>query len=486
MINYLIFPIQLFYNLDHLDKSYKIYLLEEPRYFIDFKYHKLKLAYHRATMRKYYNFLKKENYNVKYIEYKNITKDFYNNLKNVIFMDPSDYVLENKLKKLLKENLIKIEDTKNFLISNNELSTIKEIIYKNNKYLHDNFYKYQRKKLNILMNNNKPLNNIWTYDTKNRLKIPKDHNVIKIKFLSNKVNYKQEAIEYVNKNFENNYGSLDNFIYPIDEKESKKWLLTFLKTRLLYFGKYQDAVLDNNNFIYHSILTPMMNIGLLTDKYVIKISYEFYLKNKTKIPIESFEGFIRQIIGWRNYVYTIYKLEGLNMKKCNFLNHTNKINEKFWTGETGIFPIDNIINNIIKYSYVHHIERLMYLGNFMLLCFIHPEQVYKIFMEWTIDAYEWVMIPNVFGMSQYACENLMMNRPYFSSSNYILKMSNYKKDKWCIIWDNLYYNFINKHKNIFKSNYAIAQMVKHWNNKNIKEQNEIIKNASIFLKELFK
>lgn len=221
MINYLIFPIQLFYNLDHLDKSYKIYLLEEPRYFIDFKYHKLKLAYHRATMKKYYNFLKKENYNVKYIEYKNITKDFYNNLKNVIFMDPSDYVLENKLKKLLKENLIKIEDTKNFLISNNELSTIKEIIYKNNKYLHDNFYKYQRKKLNILMNNNKPLNNIWTYDTKNRLKIPKDHNVIKIKFLSNKVNYKQEAIEYVNKNFENNYGSLDNFIYPIDEKNQK-------------------------------------------------------------------------------------------------------------------------------------------------------------------------------------------------------------------------------------------------------------------------
>ena len=203
------------------------------------------------------------------------------------------------------------------------------------------------------------------------------------------------------------------------------------------------------------------------------------------IGIENFEGFIRQVIGWRNYVYTIYIVEGNKMRKENLLSHNNKLYyEKFWKGETGIIPIDNIINKIINYSYAHHIERLMYLGNFMLLCFIKPNDVYKIFMEWTIDAYDWVMVPNVYGMSQYASDN-MMTRPYFSSSKYILRMSNYKKNNnWEIIWDALYYNFINKHKVLLKKNYAIAQQVNNWNNKSNKEQNDIIHIANQFLKKL--
>ena len=128
----------------------------------------------------------------------------------------------------------------------------------------------------------------------------------------------------------------------------------------------------------------------------------------------------------------------------------------------------------------------MYLGNFMLLCFIKPNDVYKIFMEWTIDAYDWVMVPNVYGMSQYASIN-MMTRPYFSSSKYVLRMSNYKKDNnWDVIWDALYYNFINKHETILKKNYAIAQQVNNWNNKSKKEQDELIEIANKFLKKLYK
>jgi deoxyribodipyrimidine photolyase-related protein len=221
-----------------------------------------------------------------------------------------------------------------------------------------------------------------------------------------------------------------------------------------------------------------MNIGLLTDNEVLDIT----LKYQNKVPIQSFEGFIRQIIGWRNYMYSIYILEGTNLRKMNFFNHNNKLNkEKMWLGNTGLLPVDNIIKKIDNYSYSHHIERLMYLGNYMLLCMINPNDVYEIFMEWTIDAYDWVMIPNVYSMSQYADGGLIMTKPYFSSSNYILKMSDYKKEKWCILWDALYYNFINVHQEYLSKNYGTSRQVLHWKKKLDKEKNKIIKIASEYL-----
>jgi deoxyribodipyrimidine photolyase-related protein len=173
------------------------------------------------------------------------------------------------------------------------------------------------------------------------------------------------------------------------------------------------------------------------------------------------------------------------MRNNNYLNHNNKINnniyKKLWTATTNILPIDNIIQKIIRISYAHHIERLMYIGNFLLLCKIRPKDVYRMFMEWTIDAYDWVMVPNVFGMSTYSDGGMMMTRPYFSSSKYILRMSNYKKDKWCEIWDILYYNFIYSHQDILRKNYATAMQVKHWDNKKPNEKKDIIKKAQHFI-----
>ena len=223
-----------------------------------------------------------------------------------------------------------------------------------------------------------------------------------------------------------------------------------------------------------------MNVGLLKDIEVINISYEFYKNNNIKLV--SFEGFIRQIIGWRTYVYSLYILEGKNMYNSNQLKNKKKISEKWWDS-VKIEPIDFLINKIIKYAYVHHIERLMYLSNWMLMNNIHPKEVYRIFMEWTIDAYEWVMIPNVFGMGQFASD-LMMTRPYFSSSNYILKMSNFKKGEWCKIWDSVYYSFINKHEKLLASNYATAMQVKHWKNKSKNEQQELLQIAKKYQKDL--
>ncbi len=499
---FLIFPTQLFSDIKHLtnwtnqdlNKNKTIYLIEEPRYFNDFNFHKLKLAYHRASMKKYFDYLKKKKLNVKYINFEQVTKVFYLSLKDesdtVTVISPGDFKIQKKLETIFGKKLV-ILDNVNWLVKLNELDNIKKIIYKtgkkNSKYSHEEFYKYQRKKLDILIDSaDKPIGGKWSFDAANRLPLPKNHKVPITVSKSQSNKYVDEAIKYVNQHFTDNYGSLEHFIYPIDTKSSFKWLDKFLKERLANFGPYEDAVKESEPFVYHSVLSPMMNIGLLTDTQVVTRAYQYYLAHKKSISIESFEGFIRQVIGWRNYVYTVYMLDGSKLFESNYLKHQTQLNDKFWTGNTKIKPIDSIINKFITYAYAHHIERLMYLGNFMLICMIDPKEVYRIFMEWAIDAYEWVMIPNVFGMSQYADGGIMMTRPYFSSSNYINKMSSYKRDgSWDVIWDALYYNFIDKHENILKNNYAIAQQVKHWNNKSDDEKQQIRKTAKKYLTQLF-
>jgi deoxyribodipyrimidine photolyase-related protein len=466
---FILFPVHLFKNIDILHNK-KIYLVEEPRYFTDFKYHKLKLAYHRATMKSYYDYLKNNNLDVYYINFNENYEKIKTSKNNIHIYDPCDNKLKNNILKYIP-NVI-IHETINFLIN-------KDILLK--KYNHQNFYKMQRKRLNILINpDGTPTGGKWSFDELNRKKIPESVIIPPLPHVSSD-KYIIEAKIYVNKYFKNNYGSLDNFIYPITHNDSKKWLLNFLKNKFENFGKYEDAVKNNEVFLFHSVLTPMMNIGLLTDQEVIDITLPY---QKT-VMIESFEGFIRQIIGWRNYMYYSYITQGEKLRNLNFFNNKNNINKEImWKGKTGILPIDNVIQKINEYSYAHHIERLMYLGNYMLLCMINPNDVYNIFMEWTIDAYDWVMVPNVYSMSQYADGGLIMTRPYLCSSNYILKMSNYKKDKWCEILDALYYNFINKNKKYLEHNYATSRQVAFWNKKSNNEKDKILKNAKKYLDNL--
>jgi deoxyribodipyrimidine photolyase-related protein len=476
---FLIFPIHLFQNINLL-KDKKVYLIEEPRYFCDFNYHKLKLAYHRATLKSYYNFLKSKKIDVHYIDFKDVTPQFYKSLnKNIEIYDPTDKTLLSKLNNLIPS--LKVHETLNFLI-NEEL--LKEY-QKNSKLNHQAFYKWQRIRLNILIDSqNKPVGGKWSFDQDNREKIPSSINIPKIPIINKDTTSQKiinESIKYITENFPNNYGSLDNFIYPIDHKNSKKWLIFFLENKFEKFGIYEDAVSDKDPYLFHSVLTPMMNIGLLTDKEVINET----LKYQTKIPLNSFEGFIRQIIGWRNYMYSMYLLHSDQLINSNFFKSNNKLNFKMmWEGTTNIKPIDDIINKIEKYAYAHHIERLMYLGLYMMLCMIKPLDVYKIFMEWTIDAYEWVMVPNVYGMSQYADGGLTMTKPYIASYNYMLGMSHYKKGEWCETLEALYYNFINEHEEYLSKNYSVSRQVAHWKKKSNKDKNKLLDKAKLYFLSL--
>ena len=475
-----LFPLKML-NLEHIDL---IYLIEEPRYFTDFNFHKLKIMYHRASMKKYADMLKKHKIKYIYKDYDEINKSFYSSINKdtTVYLNPIDHKLEAKYKKVLsKATMI---DNLNFLLTPKEIEDNKNIFNTKGKYSHDLFYKFQRERLDILIKNKKPVGGKWSFDTENRNALPKGITIPKVPKVK-KDKYYKEAITYVEKHFPKNYGSTDEWNFPIDTKASINWLKDFIKKRLPKFGPYEDAVSTDNPFLFHSDLSPMMNIGILPDIVVVKMTNDYYEEHKSSIPIASYEGFIRQVIGWRNYVYSVYMLEP-KMYDLNFLKHKNELNEKYWLGTTEIKPIDSIIKNIVKYCYCHHIERLMYLGNWFLINQVDPKEVHRIFMEWTIDAYDWVMVPNVMGMSQYADGGKMMTRLYFSSSNYIDKMSNFKRSKdeeWWKIWDAIYYSFIHKHYDMLKNNYATSRQTIHWKNKSEKEKEELLKIAKAYEKK---
>jgi deoxyribodipyrimidine photolyase-related protein len=487
---FLLFPINLYKNIDNLD-GFNIYMIEESTYFTKYKFHKLKLILHRASMKKYFDYLEKNNITVTYYNYdQNYLKKLEN--KDVYCYNPIDHDLKNKLINNQKKYNYKITflESLSFITTNNNLIEYHNK-QSNKKFVHSAFYRWQRNRLNILT----PINNNGyklSYDSMNRLKFPDNiKDVFKPK--KNNTSYIIEAKQYIGKHFKDNWGNDENFIYPIDFKGAELWLNNFIKTRLKLFGEYEDAIDSSINFGYHSVLSPLLNIGLITDNDVInKI-----LPLQNKIPINSFEGYLRQLIGWKQSMRYLYEFHFDKFDNVNFLNHKNKISKRFWDGNTGIKPIDDCIKKIYNYSYLHHIERLMIMGQFFLLTMVDPKDVFNWYMSLvSIDSYEWVMYPNIYGMIMYGDGGFMMSRPYFSTSNYIKKMSNYNKDKseiklsdnnmykWYEIWDALYYNLINKHYNIFKKQYYMARSTYHWDNKTKEERNKLLEIAKLYLEYL--
>ena len=479
-----IFPTQLYKNIKYIQTK-NIYLIEEPIYFTKYNFHKMKLAYHRATMKCYYDYLKKilNTHNIKYINFYDVD-NIYKNIKykNIYIINPIDHLLMNKLEKIYKDRLI-ILPTQNFLLNDTDIEYIKNNIF-NKSYNHRLFYIYQRKKLNILINKKEePDGHKWSFDEENRKKLPNNVIIPLVpKIINNK--YTKEAIQYIEKYFINNYGDI-NFIYPIDNKNSIIWLNNFLENKLYNFGLYEDAISENEIFIFHSVLTPMMNIGLLTDTFIIDKTINFYNKNKNKISIQNIEGFIRQILGWRNFIFSIYMIEKPDLN-FSYTKINTTIYHKFWQGTTNMYPVDSIIKNkIIPYAYFHHTERLMIIGNFMKLCMLKDTIIYKFFMEWTIDAYNWVMFGNVFGMLLNKIKIVKKN--YITSSNYILKMSNFKNiNNWCEIFDSLYYNYISINIDILKKDYGLGFQISIWKKKSLKDKENIINIAKNYIKLLNK
>ena len=453
---FIILPTQLFEYDEYLDKMDKIYIIEDEFYFTSKKFHKQKLILHRASMKYYYDKLRiKYNSKVIYIEFDKFDNNNFKN--NIIHMyDPIDKPIIEKYKKISQK--IVIYDTPLFLETREDLEKYRNNNTNKKNYYHDNFYKWQRKRLNILLENReKPIGGKWSFDKENRNSYDKNYKEDKIITYSNK--YIEEAKNYIKLNFNNNFGIVEYIYYPITHEDARIHLKNFIKKRLETFGKYQDGISKKVIFGSHSILSPLLNIGLITPNIIIdEVLYYYNTNNKSLVSVEAF---IRQLIGWRSYVRFIYIYHGSEMKMMNRLNHKKKLPKSWYNEGTKIRIVDDMIDKVKKYGYLHHIERLMIMGNIGLLLKIDPKELYEWFMICFIDSYEWVMIPNVYGMSQYSLINIsMMTRPYISSSNYIKKMSDYKKEDWYDKWDALYWNFVNDNKEILKKIYAIAMQVK--------------------------
>ncbi len=466
---WLIFPHQLF------RKKYdeKIVLMEHPRFFTDFDFHKQKLLLHRASMKEFGS----ETPTTDYLEFDgDLEKPFRNNRKLKLHR-PEDHDLKKWVEKTAEEHdtELKIQGSPMFLTS---MDWNREY-FRENDHSHQKYYKTQRKRLEVMVDDEgDPEGGKWSFDPENREKMPEDHQPPNIPEFHSKTI--EEAKRYVEKNFSDNPGSLTEFIYPIKREQALENLKDFLKNRLENFGRYQDAIDRDLTYGYHSVLSPSLNIGLITPDEVIDKTLKTH--EREDLPLNSVEGFIRQIIGWREFVRAIYHLEP-NMKNHDFWNNKNQLPDEFYTANTSIPPIDQSINRVKNNAYTHHIERLMVLGNPMLLLELDPDQVYRWFMEMFIDSYDWVMTPNIYGMSQYSYTE-MMTKPYISSSNYINKMSNYDGGGWEEIWDGLYWSFLKKHRDKIENIPRMKMMTSHLDRMDESTLKQHRKNAEEFKERL--
>jgi len=482
----IIFPHQLFQNSPLLENNHEIYLIEEFLFFKQYKFHKQKIAFHRASMKAYQYYLEDLNLKVHYVDTDHILSDIRHfdqeiktkNIHEINLIDPTDDWLEQRINALSKVSKIIIHKTPMFLNSREDLTPFfrKEKTY----FFQTTFYKQQREKLGILIDEDqKPTGGKWTFDTDNRKKYPKNKIPPAIHF-PEKSKLWDEAVAYTLNKFSKNPGSISkDRLYPITHKEVSDWLDQFLTYRIYDFGIYEDAITKEFSILNHSVLSPLMNAGLIHPNEIINRTLAF--TEEEGIPINSTEGFIRQIIGWREFIRGMYLCKGRFSRTRNFWGFNRKIPKSFYDGTTGIEPIDHTIKKVLQTGYCNHIERLMVLGNFMLLCEFDPNEVYRWFMELFIDAYDWVMVPNVYGMCMFADGGTFATKPYIGGSNYIRKMSNYSKGEWEQVWDGLFWRFVMKHESFFRSNPRTSMLFHSLNKMSIDKREKHLLNADSFI-----
>ena len=471
----LIYPHQLFEKHPGLAaKPDIIAVCEDPLFFgsdhqYPINFHTQKLMLHRASMRHYAQALSSSGHTVSYAEHskgKSSIPQVVNRLAKkgiteILVCDLADYALHSRLTASCSKADITLTwlDTPGFI--NTETQNAEYRAGKKRWFMAD-FYKWQRQRLNVLVDSEgQPSGGKWSFDDENRKKLPKKKlpDLPALTF-AEQTDLATEAAEYVASHFPSAFSgaTAQALLYPHTHKQAQRWLDEFLSNRFAEFGPYEDAIVEDQNWLYHSVLTPMLNTGLLTPAQVVTVAQKYATKHD--IPIASVEGFIRQIIGWREFMRATYTDLGVPMRTTNHWQHHNPMPKEFYNGNTGMPPVDNAIGRILDTGYCHHIERLMVLGGFMFLCEIDPEAIYQWFMELFIDSYDWVMVTNVYAMSQNADGGLITTKPYFSGSNYVRKMSHYPKGDWCDTWDALYWRWIIKHSASLGKNPRWAMMVR--------------------------
>ena len=420
---FLVLPNQLF-EVKYLKKnnitktSHKIVLYEHKQYITKYKFNKKKLLLHFGSMDYYKDYLEKKGYQVEYVQY----NDSFT-MKDYEMFESGDDIRGLKSSKTY--------ENPNYLLTNELREQYRK---KTDKYLFNNFYMWSKEQLDIIPS-------VKSTDKNNREKMSKDMKIPKLLSIpkTDKLII-SEQVSRVNKEFKNNYGTTDNFQYPVTHKTARAFLNDFIKNKFKYFGSYQDYMRGDDSYMYHSILSSSINIGLINPLDIM----DEIKKYKNKVPMNSYEGYIRQLF-WREYQLYCYRTVSYKTELKNpFFGNGKKLNKTWYIGNTENDVVNKTIIKGFNTAYLHHIERLMVMGNYMNLCGIQAEEGMKWFMEFSIDSYEWVMHQNVYDMVFFVTKT--MRKPYVSGPNYILNMSDYPKGEWVDDWKSKYDNFVKKHK----------------------------------------
>ena len=455
----LVLPHQLFSA--HLDAptGTTFVLVEHDLLFRQYRFHQQKLVLHRASMRRFATRLRERGYDVEVVETDGRTTSRAALTRLLERLRPTGVSVYDVVDDWLSRDLTRaladaghdlrpeeVLETPNFLTTRAQVA--EQVTAGPARMQH--FYTWQRRRLDVLVETDgSPVGGRWSFDAENRKKLPRDHPVPRVPPPDRHPEV-DEAVAWVRRAFPDNPGRAESFAWPTSHDEAEAAYETFLAERFAEFGPYEDAVSTEHPFLFHSLLTPSLNVGLLSPDDVLRRALEVAAEDD--VPLASVEGFVRQVIGWREYMRATYVQHGRTMRRSNRLEHARPLAEGWWTADTGLDPVDLVLRRVLEHGYAHHIERLMVLGNAMCLLRTDPDAAYEWFMEMFVDAYDWVMVPNVYAMSQFAAGEAITTKPYVSGSNYLRKMSDLPRGEWSESWDGLYWAFVRDHHDALAAN----------------------------------
>jgi deoxyribodipyrimidine photolyase-related protein len=427
------------------------------------KHHQQKIVLFLAAMRAYADELRAAGYEVHYVtldtedhrSYEDKLADALRDCgaKRLVHFEIEDKPMERRLIRFAGDQGLDRKELTSpmFTCSRNRFA---EFAGGKSRLLMADFYRQQRKQLGVLVDDGgEPTGGQWSFDADNRKKLPRNVEPPKAPVAARGCHV-ENVIKIVKREFAQHPGNADEFWWPTTRAEAIAWLDDFIDRRLEQFGPYEDAMTTRSATVFHSLLSPCLNLGLLTPDEVISR----VLERGVDAPLQSIEGFVRQVIGWREFVRGVYREFSERQEDSNFWSHERGFTDAWYEGTTGIAPLDDTIRTAQRLGWAHHIPRLMVLGNLMTLCEIRPTAAHRWFMEMFVDSSEWVMGPNVYGMGLFSDGGVFATKPYLCGSNYLLKMSDYSRGPWCDTVDGLYWRFIDKHRDFFAGNPRLAVM----------------------------
>ena len=459
----LVYPHQLF--VEHLEApaGTTLVMVEDDLFFRQYRFHVQKLVLHRASMRRFAARLRDASFDVEVLETDADTTTGERLTALLERLRPTEISVFDVVDDWLSRDLLRAVDAAGLdptavdVLESPAFLTSREHIadwFGRHPARMQHFYSWQRQRLDVMVDGGQPVGGHWSYDTENRKKLPRRHVVPGVPW-PDRHPAVDEAIAWVGEAFPDNPGDASAFHWPTSHDEAEDAYETFLAERFSQFGPFEDAISVEHPFLFHSAISPSLNSGLLSPADVVGRALDV-----DGIDLPSLEGFVRQVIGWREYMRATYVLYGRRMRTSNRLHHTRPLDPGWWTATTGLPPVDLVVGRVLEHGWSHHIERLMVAGNAMCLLRTDPDAVYEWFMEMYVDAYDWVMVPNVYAMSQFAAGEAITTKPYVSGSNYLRKMSDLPAGDWTTDWDGLYWTFVRDHRDVFEGNHRSTMMTR--------------------------